>query len=366
MKERVQKLMASANIASRRASEQLIIDGRVRINGKVATLGDKADPAVDVITVDGERLKLAVAKRYIAYYKPVNVLSTTKPIWGDNRPIVLDEVPVEGHFFLIGRLDAESEGLIVLTNDGELANKLTHPRYEHTKTYKVTVYGHPTQETLDTWERGIWIDDDFTAPCSIRVQDRDHETTTLRIVMIEGKKRQIRRVAAALGHPVKRLLRTHIGMLNIGTLRRSEWVDLAPEDVEALSTPVSDLSYIRKLRRENREKRRREMMRQHRYFSEDYDPEARPLTPRPSPTASRREGEKRDRDDDRKRPLTPRPSPTASRREGGKRDGDDDRKPARKPSGSGGGRSGGGKPSGSGGRSRKPSGSKRTPRRDDE
>ncbi len=350
MKERVQKLMASANIASRRASEQLILDGRVRINGKVATLGDKADPAVDVITVDGERLKLATAKRYIAYYKPVNVLSTTKPIRGDNRPTVLDEVSVDGHFFLIGRLDAESEGLIVLTNDGELANKLTHPRYEHTKTYKVTVYGHPTQETLDTWERGIWIDDDFTAPCSIRVQDRDHETTTLRIVMIEGKKRQIRRVAAALGHPVKRLMRTHIGMLNIGTLRRGEWVDLAPEDVEALSTPVSDLSYIRKLRRENREKRRREIMRQQRYFSEDYNPQARPLPPSPSPAASGGKGGKRDADDKRKRPLTPRPSSTTASR--GKKHKDDKRKRPLAP-----------RPSPTASRGK---GGKRTPRRDDE
>lgn len=141
MKERVQKLMAMANVASRRASEQLILEGRVRINGTLATLGDKADPATDVITVDGERLKFLTEKRYIAYHKPINVLSTTKPMKGDNRPTVMDEVPVEGHFFLIGRLDAESEGLLVLTNDGDLANKLTHPRYEHTKTYKVTVYG---------------------------------------------------------------------------------------------------------------------------------------------------------------------------------------------------------------------------------
>lgn len=261
MKERIQKLMAMANIASRRASEEMIRAGRVRVNGQIAGIGDKADPATDVITVDGAALKFSGAKRYIAYYKPVNVLSSNKRQKGDNRSTVREVIPVEGHLFTIGRLDAESEGLMVLTNDGELAHRLTHPRYEHTKTYKVTVYGKPTQETLDAWERGVWLDDERTAPCSIRVHESDNETTTLRIVMVEGRKRQIRRVASQLGHPVKRLMRTHIGSLNVGTLRRGEWLDLTEEDVQALQVPVSDISYIRRLRKEQRQQRKREFVR---------------------------------------------------------------------------------------------------------
>ncbi|HRL14267.1 MAG TPA: pseudouridine synthase, partial [Aggregatilineales bacterium] len=258
MKERVQKLMATANIASRRASEELIKAGRVRVNGEIVELGAKADPLTDVITVDGETLKFETERRYFAVNKPVNVLSTNKPQKGDNRQTVRELLPYQGHLFTIGRLDAESEGLIVLTNDGELANQLTHPRFEHTKTYKVVVYGKPSQETLDTWERGVYFEDGRSAPCSIRVAESDHESTTLRIVMIEGKKRQIRRIAAALGHPVKRLVRTHIGMLAVGTLKRGEWIELGEEDVQAMQTQVSDLSYIRKLRKEAREKRRRE------------------------------------------------------------------------------------------------------------
>lgn len=258
MKERVQKLMAQANIASRRASEAIIEQGRVQVNGKTITVGDKADPMKDTITVDGERLKFDQERRYIVVNKPKNVLSTNKAPDGDDRPTVRELIPIEGHFFTIGRLDAESEGLMVLTNDGDLANRLAHPRYEHTKTYKVTVYGQPTQETLDKWERGVYLEEGRTAPCSIRVQSSDHETTTLRIVMIEGKKRQIRRVGTLLGHPVKRLMRTYIGKLGLGTLRRGSWYELDDEEVTAMEMRADDIGYIRRLARERRKSRRRD------------------------------------------------------------------------------------------------------------
>jgi 23S rRNA pseudouridine2605 synthase len=182
----------------------------------------------------------------VAFNKPKNVLSTDEPHENDTRRTVREFIPIEGHLVNVGRLDADSEGLMVLTNDGELANRLTHPRYQHTKTYKVVVYGLPNAETLSRWQAGIVVEDDETgesyktAPCSVTVVDGGKETT-LRIIMTEGKKRQIRRVATALGYPVKSLLRTHIGKLALGTLRPGEWRELTAKDLEALKTPADEM-----------------------------------------------------------------------------------------------------------------------------
>ncbi len=251
--ERVQKLMAQANYGSRRACETIINQGRVTVNGKVITLGDKADPLTDDIRVDGERIAPhKQPKRYIVVNKPMNILSTNARPPGDDRDTIRELIPIEGHLFTIGRLDANSEGLMVLTNDGDLTNKLAHPRYNHTKTYKVTVYGHPTNDTLEKWENGVWLPEGKTAACSVRIVASDKETTTLRIVMIEGKKRQIRRVASMLGHSVKRLVRTHIGQLGLGTLRRGEWYELGDEEVGAMQIPAPELKYIKSLRRGHR------------------------------------------------------------------------------------------------------------------
>lgn len=239
--------MARANIASRRKSEAIIEEGRVQVNGKTITLGDKADPDRDTITVDGQRLKLKqVEMRYYVFHKPKNVLSTNIKQGEDKRPTVRELIPVEGHLFSIGRLDAESEGLMVLTNDGDLANRLSHPRYEHTKTYKVTVYGKPDPQTLAEWENGIWLDGSRTAPCFIRVLEEGNETTILRIVMIEGRKRQIRRVASIMGHPVQRLVRTHIGQLGLGTLKRGAWYRLDDDEVAAMLMPAEEVKFIRR------------------------------------------------------------------------------------------------------------------------
>ncbi len=248
--ERLQKLMAQANIASRRACEDIILNGRVMVNGKTATLGDKADPEKDTITVDGSRLRLE--KRTLHYYvinKPKNMLSTMHSEFNDDRPIVRDLIPGDDHLFAIGRLDAYSEGMIVLTNDGDMAEKLTHPRHEHTKTYKVTVVGHPTPEDLEKWERGVWLDDARTAPAYIRVLERTPKMTTLRLVMIEGRKRQIRRVAQLLGYPVYRLVRTQIGKLGLGTLRKGEWYELSKEEVDAMQMPADEVRFLRRKRR---------------------------------------------------------------------------------------------------------------------
>jgi pseudouridine synthase len=243
VKERVQKLMAQANIGSRRANEELIRQGRVRVNGKVIKLGDQADPATDVIEVDGAKLNFATQpKIYIAFNKPLNVLTTNVRRRDDDRRTVRDFIPVEGHLFTIGRLDAESEGLIVLTNDGEVTNKLTHPRYGHTKTYRATVYGLPSEETIAKWESGVYLEEGKTAPCSVCIVQGGHDLTTLEIIMTEGKKRQVRRVASMLGHPVKRLVRTHVGRLGLGGLRPGEWRELDSKEVALMQTPSIQFS----------------------------------------------------------------------------------------------------------------------------
>ena len=258
MKERVQKLMAQANIGSRRACEDVIREGRVQVNGKTITLGDKANPETDTITVDGQRIAVQdVEKRYYVFNKPSHVLSSKATGPDDDRSSVLEVVPLEGHLFTVGRLDAESEGLMILTNDGEMTNRLTHPRYEHTKTYKVVVYGDPSPETLEQWQDGVYLEDGKTAPCYVKALESGKSTTTLRIIMIEGKKRQIRRVASKLEHPVKKLMRTHIGKLGLGTLRRGEWYRLDDDEVAALQEPAWELELIRKRRRALREKNKR-------------------------------------------------------------------------------------------------------------
>jgi pseudouridine synthase len=248
VKERLQKLMAQANIGSRRACEELIRQGRVRVNGQVVHLGDQADPYADVIEVDGEKLAFPERKLYIAFNKPKYVLSDDGHK-DDSRKTVRDFLPYSEHLFSAGRLDIDSEGLMVLTNDGELANRLTHPRYRHTKTYKVVVSGLPSPETLDKWQHGVTlIEEDGssyrTAPCSVTIIDGGKETT-LRVIMTEGKKRQIRRVAAQLGHPVLSLIRTHIGKLGLGSLRPGEWRELDAKDLTALKTPSSDFHTVR-------------------------------------------------------------------------------------------------------------------------
>lgn len=239
MKERLQKLLATANVGSRRAAEALIEQGRVRVNGKTASLGDKADPSVDVIEVDGQRLRFdGTHKLYVALYKPKNVLSTSEPHRGDQRRTVHSMVPFKEHLFIVGRLDADSEGLVVLTNDGELANRLTHPRYRHTKTYRVTVHGLPNAETIARWEAGIYLGEgEKTAPCAVEIVRGSVNGSVLRVTLAEGKKRQIRRVAAALGHPVTRLIRTHIGQLSVQGLKPGEWRELNARDLAALKTP---------------------------------------------------------------------------------------------------------------------------------
>ncbi len=225
----------------------MIKAGRVRVNGKLATLGDGADLAVDVVEVDGVKLnsRAMQARIYYAIYKPRNVLASKTERHDDDRKTVYDFVPYKGHLFSIGRLDADSDGLVVLTNDGEMAQKLSHPRYKHTKTYRAVVEGLPNADIIKRWENGVFLEEGKTAPCFVRVSKGDPKETVLHIVMTEGKKRQIRRVASILGHPVIRLTRVAIGKLELGKLRPGEFRVLEPEDIEKLTTAAPELKAIR-------------------------------------------------------------------------------------------------------------------------
>jgi len=235
--ERLQKLMARAGYGSRRANEALIRAGRVRVNDRVARLGDRADPEKDTVTVDGKPLKLQKPV-YVMLHKPRGVLSSTEDELEEGRPTVREMVPLPGHLYPVGRLDRQSEGLILLTNDGQLAHRLTHPRYEHEKVYDVTLEGAIGDEALAQWRQGLLLDGEPTAPARVELLQRDPNSTRLRITLREGRKRQIRRIAAAFGHPVQRLLRTHIGPLALGDLPPGQWRHLTPAEVEALQERV--------------------------------------------------------------------------------------------------------------------------------
>lgn len=237
MQERLQKLMSRAGLGSRRANEAIIRAGRVTVNGRVATLGDKADAEHDRVEVDGEALSFE-PRLYIMLNKPRGVISSTEDDLDEERPTVRDLVDVEGHIYPVGRLDKTSEGLILLTNDGKLAHRLTHPRFEHEKIYEVTVQGHPQEVVLAQWRTGMMLRGKRTLPAGVEVLSSDDQSTRLRVTMREGRKRQIRRVADRLGHPVQRLFRVQIGPLNIGNLPSGKWRRLTEQEVRALKEAV--------------------------------------------------------------------------------------------------------------------------------
>ena len=218
MAERIQKVMARAGIGSRRTCELIIAEGRVTVNGKIAALGMKADPNKDRILVDGKPISPGQSLVYIALNKPRGVLSTSAT--DDYRKTVRDLVPVSERVFPVGRLDVDSEGLILLTNDGDLTNRLTHPRYGHEKEYRVLVARRPDDEQLAAWRRGVVLSDGYrTAPASVNIESNFGKGTWLRIIMREGRKRQIRETGSQIGLPVVRIIRIRIGSLRLGSLK---------------------------------------------------------------------------------------------------------------------------------------------------
>lgn len=238
MEERLQKILARAGFGSRRACEALITGGRVRVNGQVAILGAKADPERDRIEVDGEPISLPQSLIYIALHKPRGVLSDEQP--NDPRPTVRDLVPVPGHLYAVGRLDLNSEGLILLTNDGNLANRLTHPRYAHEKEYRVLVARYPDEEQLEIWRRGVVLEDGHrTAPAQVSVLDKFGKGAWLRVVMHEGRKRQIREIGAQIGLPVVRIIRVRIANIHLGNLKPRQWRTLTEAEAADLKRLIS-------------------------------------------------------------------------------------------------------------------------------
>jgi pseudouridine synthase len=228
--ERLQKILARSGVAARRKAEELIREGRVTVNGVVAGLGDKADPAHDAIKVDGKRVQIAAGRHYLLLNKPKGVLTAASDPEG--RPTVLDLVPPQFRRALVpvGRLDFQTEGLLVLTDDGELAQRLSHPRYGCRKTYEVKVKGVPAEADLDRLRRGIVLDGRRTASCRIEalrvttVRGDEGGNAWYRVELSEGRTRQIREMFFRIGHPVQKLKRTAIGPvtdreLPVGALR---------------------------------------------------------------------------------------------------------------------------------------------------
>ena len=231
--ERVQKILSRAGYGSRRGCEALIEEGRVTVNGKKITLGAKADPSTDEICLDGAPVGKPEKKVYIALHKPKNMLSLDAG--DDPRPTIFDIVKDERHLYPVGRLDFDSEGLVLLTNDGELANRLTHPRYEHDKEYEVRITRRPDDEQLAIWRRGVVLEDGYrTLPAEVEVIKMTKNGAWLKVVLREGKNRQIRRMGARIGMPVRQIRRVRIGPIDLGKLQPGNFRYLKPDEIKAL------------------------------------------------------------------------------------------------------------------------------------
>lgn len=235
---RLQKLLSMAGVASRRAAEALILDGRITVNGQVVTtLGTRATPGVDDVRLDGRRVKGAQATRYILLNKPRGYVTTRRDPQG--RRTVMDLLGgVREYVYPVGRLDYDTEGLLLLTSDGDLAARLTHPRHDVARVYEAIVTGVPDDETIDTLRRGVYLDDRRTREAGVQrgatLKTGAIPTTKLILTLYEGRNRQVREMCAQVGHPVRSLQRVRYGPLTLRGLPVGAWRDLTPAEVEAL------------------------------------------------------------------------------------------------------------------------------------
>ncbi len=227
--DRLQKVLARTGVGSRRVCEDLIVDGRVTVNGEVPVLGRRVHPEVDLIELDGVPLPVRPGLVHYLVNKPVGVVSTAEDTHG--RPTVVSLVPDEPRVYPVGRLDMDTEGLIVVTNDGELTHRLTHPSYGVPKEYLVQVEGEPSPGDVRSLREGLVLDDGPTAPARVAVV----APTLLRMVIHEGRNRQIRRMCEAVGHPVTRLVRTRIGPLADPSLPPGSYRPLTFDEVRGLA-----------------------------------------------------------------------------------------------------------------------------------
>ncbi len=235
---RLQKYLSEAGVASRRASELLIQQGRVTVNGRrLVELGSKVDPAADQVEVDGRRIG-SLRKYYVALHKPVDFVCTRNDERG--RRTVLDLLPAEWGrvVYPVGRLDRDSEGLLLLTNDGEFCLRVTHPRHGVTKFYRVTVRGEVPEEAVEKMTRGMICQGEFLRASRGRVAEVGSGRSVLELELTEGRKREVRRLAAALGMEVLRLVRTRVGPVRLGTLRRGAWRMLSKAELAGLGVTV--------------------------------------------------------------------------------------------------------------------------------
>ena len=230
---RLQKYLADAGIASRRKCEQLIEEGRVKLNGAVAEIGMNVNDG-DVVTLDGKRVRANNERVMIAFYKPKNVICSNAE--DEDRKKVTDffkDLPYR--LYTVGRLDYDSEGLILVTNDGDAANRLMHPRYGLSKTYNVLCSGRFTDAEIHALASGVMLEDGMTAPARVKLlRETDNGNTELSITIHEGRNRQVRRMVAAVGHDTLRLVRVSIGKLTISGLKSGQWRFLSREEAELL------------------------------------------------------------------------------------------------------------------------------------
>ena len=226
--ERLQKVLAAAGLGSRRACEELIAEGRVTVDGRVATLGQRVDPDAARVEVDGVPVSVRPGLVYYLLNKPAGVVATASDPQG--RPTVVELVPPEPRVFSVGRLDADTEGLLLLTNDGDLAHRLTHPSFGVEKEYLAEVEGTPSPGQLRRLRQGVALDDGTTAPARASLVP----PRGIRLVIHEGRNRQVRRMCEAIGHPVVRLVRTRLGPLTDRSLGPGQWRRLSTSELRAL------------------------------------------------------------------------------------------------------------------------------------
>ena len=229
---RLQRYLAGCGIASRRNAEKLVESGRVEINGVVAKLGDTVDPEKDIVTCDGAPVRTEPAV-YVVLNKPKDTVTSARDTHG--RKTVIDCVHgVRARVFPVGRLDADVEGALLFTNDGDLAFRLMHPKFQVEKVYLATVAGEVTREAVSRIEKGVPLEDGVTAPAKARIVNRRPGMTMLRLTLHEGRKREIKRMCAAVGYPVRELQRVSIAGIAANGLRPGEWRYLTPQEVERL------------------------------------------------------------------------------------------------------------------------------------
>ncbi len=234
-RERLQKILAAAGLGSRRGCERMIEEGRVEVNGSRATLGSSADPDADKIRVDGAPLPVRPKPRTFAIHKPRGIISSLAA-QGD-RATVRDLLPFPGKFFPVGRLDMDSEGLILLTNDGDLAQRISHPSFEVEKEYLVLLARHPTDEQLAIWRRGVVLEDGFrTASMAVKFESTFGRGAWVRVIMHEGRKHELRDIGRTIGLPVVRIIRQRIGSFKLGDLKPGVYRELTEKETGELQT----------------------------------------------------------------------------------------------------------------------------------